>query len=978
MARIPTATYRLQFNNALTFERAAELVPYLAQLGISHCYASPYLRARTGSQHGYDIVDHNALQPELGDWRSYQSFTDTLAAHAMGQILDLVPNHMGVGGDDNTWWLDVLENGEASRYAPYFDIDWHPVRESLRGKVLVPLLGDPYGTVLENGDLALRFDEDAGTFSIHYQEHRFPLDPRTYPDILRHGLDRLAHRIGEEQPEFAEHQSLITAFVNLPERSQTTSEERTARNRDKEMLKRRLSDLCARHGVIAEAVRNAVAWFNGTCGQAETFNPLHLLLERQAYRLAYWKVAADEINYRRFFDVNDLAGLRMDNPEVFHATHALVLKLISTGQLDGLRIDHPDGLYDPLDYYRRLQNALGAATGTDTDPAATTPPRYVVVEKVLASYERLPAQWPVHGTTGYDYAALLNGLFVNPASERTLTRLYTRFIRRTVDFDELLYARKRLIIRTTLSSELTVLANQLDAIAQANRHTRDFTLNGLRDALSLVVACFPVYRTYVTSEQVSDADTRFVDWAINQAEKRTRDADISILAFIRSILLLDRALPRPPELLARVVQFAMKFQQYTGPAMAKGLEDTALYSYNRLTSVNEVGDDPRRLGTSPGAFHHANQERLQNWPHSMLTTSTHDSKRSEDVRARINVLSELADEWRVHVGRWSRVNRNKKRIVDGHPAPSRDDEYLLYQTLLGAWPLQPMDAQALATFRQRIETYMLKAVREAKVTTSWINANAAYEEAVVDFVRRLLGRDGHTPFLSDFLPFQAQVTRFGLLNSLSQTLLKLTSPGVPDLYQGTELWTFTLVDPDNRQPVDFEHRRSLLETLGRRTASEPRQQLARELRATLEDGRAKLYLTWQALQLRSREPDLFQQGEYLPLATDGPYADHVCAFARRYLEREAISVAPRWFATRSREANTPAEGPPPLSDTVVEASSAGPFVNVLTSRRVEPVEHNGQYWLSVDALLEDFPVALLVRAPYDATRPVAQPVQAPP
>ncbi|MGA7802341.1 MAG: malto-oligosyltrehalose synthase [Gammaproteobacteria bacterium] len=959
-SRIPTATYRLQFNSGFTFQRAAELVSYLAQLGVSHCYASPYLRARSGTEHGYDIVDHNALQPELGDWASYQTFTDALAAHGMGQILDMVPNHMGVGGNDNVWWLDVLENGEASRFAPYFDIDWRPVKEGLRGKVLVPLLGDHYGAVLENGQLNLTFDEDAGTFSAYYYEHRLPIDPSTYADILGAGLDRLASRLGDDSTELAEYQSLITAFQNLPARSEPASDKRAERNRDKELLKRRLADLCRQHRAISESVGHAAARFNGTPGQPQTFDPLHHLIERQCYRLAYWKVAADEINYRRFFDINDLAGLRMDNPEVFEATHALVLELIASGRLDGLRIDHPDGLYDPLGYYRRLQSAIAHAVGRSDNHSGAGPLfRYVVVEKILASYERLPEDWPVHGTTGYEFAALLNGLFINPESERTLSRLYGRFIGGTLNFDDLLYERKRLIIRTTLSSELTVLANLLDAVAQADRHTRDFTLNGLRDALTQVVACFPVYRTYVTSERVSEADRRYVDWAITQADKRSPAADVSILDFIRSILLIDRQVPRSPELLARIVQFAMKFQQYTAPAMAKGLEDTALYVYNRLVSVNEVGDDPRHLGTSPGAFHHANQERLQSWPHAMLATSTHDAKRSEDVRARINVLSELTDEWRLHVGRWSRVNRSKKPIVDGQPAPSRNDEYLLYQSLIGAWPLEALDAAALETFQRRIEDYMLKAVRESKVVTSWINPNTEYEEAVVQFIRRLLGNGGRTPFLADFLPFQARVARFGLLNSLSQTLLKLLSPGVPDLYQGTELWTFSLVDPDNRRAVDFERRRALLEELCGRAAREPLDGLARELRDALEDGRAKLYLTWRALQVRRRHPDLFQQGDYLPLAADGACAGHICAFARRQGVKEVVGIAPRWFATRSRESDAGPEVSPPLPDTFVESPSAGPFVNLLTGETVEPARHDGQYRLAADPLLAHFPVALL-------------------
>ena len=961
-AHIPRATYRIQLNGDFTFTHAAELVPYLSELGISHFYASPYLKARTGSSHGYDIVDHNALNPEIGDRSAFEAFTTALAAHGMGQILDLVPNHMGVGGDDNAWWLDVLENGEGARHAPYFDIDWHPVKENLRGKILVPLLGDHYGAVLENGDLELRFDQNRGSFSVHYYEHCFPVDPRTYPDILSAGSAALETELGAESAELAEHQSLITAFQNLPGRDDTRSEEREARNRDKEIHKRRLAELCRRSDPVARVISRAVAGFNGVPGEPHSFDRLHALLERQAYRLAFWQVASDEINYRRFFDINDLAGLRMDNPEVFEATHRLVLELMGAGVLDGLRIDHPDGLYDPLGYYRRLaaavQNALGRAPPGEDRP----PDCYLVVEKILATYERLPPQWPVHGTTGYEFAALLNALLVHPDGEKPLTRLYNRFTGREAPFEDVLFERKKLIIRAQLSSELTVLANQLNHVAQADRHTRDFTLNGLREALSQVTACFPVYRTYVSAEQVSDEDRRYVDWAIAQATKRSAGTDVTIFTFLRDILLEDRDSVDSPELLSRVVQFAMKFQQYTAPAMAKGLEDTTFYVYNRLVSANEVGDDPRRFAVSPGSFHHANQERVQNWPHGMLATSTHDTKRSEDVRARINVLSELPEEWRRHVGRWSRVNRSKRRTVDGEPAPSRNDEYLLYQTLLGAWPLETLDPEGMAAFRERIEQYMIKAVREAKLRSSWINPNADYEQAVTHFIRELLKHPGPSAFLTDFLPFQRRVAGFGLLNSLSQTVLKLNAPGVPDIYQGNELWNFSLVDPDNRRPVDFHRRRALLSELRERAARDELAGLARELALNLTDGRAKLYLTWQLLALRQRDPDLFVHGDYLGLAVDGRFATHFCAYARRYEDRSVLTLAPRWYAVGEAADATPQTGIPDWPDTWLEVPGNGRtgYRNLFTGHvsHGEPAG-NGQARIAISELLRDFPVAVL-------------------
>ncbi|MGB7931743.1 MAG: malto-oligosyltrehalose synthase [Gammaproteobacteria bacterium] len=957
----PCATYRLQFNRDFTFADATAIIPYLHLLGITHVYASPYLKARSGSPHGYDIVDHNSLDPEIGEAAEFSAYVETLHRHQMGQILDIVPNHMGVGGNDNAWWLDILENGEASRYASYFDIDWHPVNPALRNKVLLPFLGDHYGTVLEQGELSLGYDPDSGTFSVHYYEHLFPIDPRTYPQILAHGIDTLEQQSGSDHAVFGELRSLLADLKSLPRRTELSATRRQQRRQGTAACKHRLAALCRSRAEIHAVVRENLTRFNGTAGRPKSFDLLHQLLESQAYRLAYWLVASDEINYRRFFDINELAGIRMESSEVFEATHRLIQQLIATGKINGLRVDHPDGLSDPYGYFCDLQNLIYECS--DSPAADTDASCYLLVEKILASHERLPADWPVAGTTGYEAAYLLNGLFVYPGSERQLDRLYSRHIGGGVGFDELLYKSKKLIIRSTLSGELTVLANLLSYIAQSERHTRDFTYQGLRYALGEVAARFPVYRTYITSRRIREEDRRYVHWAIAKAKKHTPAADVAIFDFIHDMLVLARLDEYRANIQRRIIQFALRFQQYTAPVMAKGMEDTAFYVYNRLVSLNDVGFDPRVFGISPNAFHHGNRQRLADWPSAMVTTSTHDSKRGEDVRARINVLSELADQWRVHLGRWNRINRGRKRLVNEELIPSRNDEYLLYQTLIGTWPGELLDAAGLDAFRQRIELYMLKAVKEAKVHTSWIHPDEEYENALCHFVRTLLGDPEHNAFLADFLPFQKHIARFGMLNSLSQTLLKLTVPGVPDIYQGNELWAFNLVDPDNRRSVDYDHRQITLQSLITASGNgDNLTALLQELLNRIEDGRAKLYLTWKALGLRRLHPRIFSNGQYLSLEPQGLKADHICAFARRLEDREVLVAATRWFARLAGDSNRLPLGSPVWDDTWIEGPEgmqARSYRNVLTGETVPTLQYENGYRLKATDLFNCFPVALL-------------------
>jgi len=958
-AIVPRATYRLQLNGEFTFAAAAELTAYLDALGVSHCYTSPYLKARPGSSHGYDIIDHRSLNPEIGSESDFERFAAALKERGMGQILDFVPNHMGVMGSDNAWWLDVLENGQTSPYAEYFDIDWRPVREELRNKVLLPVLGDHYGAVLERGDLALELNPERGELSVRYYEHRFPLDPATYPSVLGLDRERLAARLGREDGHFLELESLIHSLEHLPPHWERESTRREERLREREVCKRRLVALCQDCPAVAEYLATNVALLNGAAGHAQSFVDLHRLLERQAWRLAFWQVAADEINYRRFFDINDLAGLRMEHREVFTATHARVLEWLASGHIDGLRIDHPDGLYDPERYYRWLAEALEGAVGGQTE-TAPAPPRYVVAEKILAPYEHLPESWPVHGTTGYEFANAVTGLFVDSAGEGPLTRAYSRFVGRAVDFDELLYECKKLIIRVHLSSELTVLANLLNRIAQADWHTRDYTLNGLRDALVELVASFPVYRTYVSERGVSAEDRRYIDWAAAWAKKRSAASAAGLVDFVRQLLTLERTGPGCEAYRELVLAFAMKFQQYTAPVTAKALEDTSFYRYHRLSALNEVGGDPRRFGVSVTAFHHGNQERLRRWPHSMLASSTHDTKRSEDVRARLVALSELGGAWDERVRRWRRMNRRLRRTVDDEPAPSRNDEYLFYQTLVGVWPLEPPDAAALADLRERLEGYLIKACREAKAQTSWSAPNVGYEEAVLEFVRGVLAADG--PFLADLAAFVAPIARLGLLTSLSQVALKLTSPGVPDIYQGAELWNFQLVDPDNRRAVDYGHRRRLLAALeARATDAGALAELARELGEGLADGRAKLYLIWRALALRREHPELFRAGDYQPLTALGARAEHLCAFARTRGGTVVVTVVGRLFVGLVGERAALPLGPEVWDDTAIEVPpGVHRFDHVLTARPVASVEDGGKPRLLARELFADFPVALLV------------------
>src|SRR6266404_3924233 len=903
----------------LLFDGVAALGPYLEALGISEVYLSPCFRCGPGSSHGYDVTDHNAFNPELGSAATFDRMAAALAARGLGLILDVVPNHMGIAGDANPWWLDVLENGPASPRAEFFDIDWTPIKPELRNRVLLPILPDQYGRVLESQQLTLEFAD--GAFHLRYTNARLPITPQTYPQILTDGLESVAQRLGPEDAGLQELRSILTAIEHLPGRTETDPRRVEERLREKEIVKRRLMALAKESADIREHIEETVRRFNGVPGDPASFDALDGILSAQTYRLADWRVAGDEVNYRRFFDVSHLAAIRMERRSVFDATHQLILRLVGEGKVTGLRIDHPDGLYAPGEYFHRLQEGALIATARRLRPELGPPeaealaalyrtraadqaatlearPLWIAAEKILGPDEPLPEWWAVAGTTGYDFLAAVNGLFVDRGTSRQMTALYSRVAGDGARMADLTYGAKRLIMQVSMASEINQLGYTLDRMSERDRLARDFTLPSLGRAIREVVAAFAVYRTYVGddgSDTPGPRDRGYIESAVAEAKRRNPTVNVSIFDFVRDVLLLRHPDRSGPEERAARRHFAMRFQQTTGPVTAKGVEDTAFYLYNRLVSLNEVGGDPARYGEPVPVFHARNERRLERWPESMLATSTHDTKRGEDVRARINVLSEVPGEWAAEVRRWRGIARRFKRQIDGHAAPDSNDEYLLYQTLVGAWPARDED-EPLETVTSRLVAYMEKATKEAKRRTSWVNPSQPYDGAVGAFIRGLLAPDG--PFLPAFRPFQRLVAAHGAVNSLAQTLLKLTVPGVPDFYQGTELWDLALVDPDNRRPVDFARRQALLEALRARIAADAAAgadatSLCAELLAHWPDGRVKLYLTHRALTLRRERAPLFAVGGYRALGADGPGADHLLALARADGTDAVVAAVPR-------------------------------------------------------------------------------------
>jgi (1->4)-alpha-D-glucan 1-alpha-D-glucosylmutase len=979
--RAPVSTYRLQLHSGFRFGDARGVVAYLSSLGITDGYVSPYFAARAGSTHGYDITDHNTLNPELGSEADYEAFAGELRTRNMGHVLDFVPNHMGIETKSNPWWRDLLENGSCSSSARFFDIDWHPVKPELKEKILLPILGDQYGRVLEGGELRLAFAD--GQLVLHYVDQELPINPRQAPRVYRHTLDELRAELTDEDPHLREFLSIISALQNMPAYTEREPERIAERQREKEVARERLRRLVADSPRIEQHIEQAVTAFNGEPGRPESFDLLHDLLEAQAYRLSYWRTASHEINYRRFFDINDLAGLRIEDPAVFEATHRLLRRLLAEGRVSGVRVDHPDGLFDPARYFRMVQDM---ARDARREGGVVEGALYLVAEKILSPGEQLPPHWAVHGTTGYNFLNDLNGLFVDPANARSLRKIYARFTGRQEPFAEVVYRSKKLIMETAMSSELNVLAHALDRLAEANRSSRDFTLNSLRDVLLEVVACFPVYRTYVDEAGWTEADRSTIETAVVRARRLNSAMESSIFDFLREVLLPRRPgpprvegeerrsgyPPDDPEAYRARLDFSRRLQQYTGPVQAKGLEDTAFYRYNLLLSLNEVGGDPGTVGRSPANFHQLNAHRLEHWPYEMLSTATHDTKLGEDVRARINVLSELPDDWRRGLSRWVRTNAANHTVIHGEAAPDRNDEYRFYQTLLGAWPAEaadaPLPSRAPDELMTRMRDYMIKAIKEAKIHTSWITENRAYDEATGRFVERALTGPSAARFLAAFLPFQRRIARLGAVNSLAQVVLKVASPGVPDFYRGTDLWDLSLVDPDNRRPVDFELRARLLDELEPllRPEGHGRPDALAALLEAWPDGRIKLFVTAAGLRLRREVPELFQRGAYVPLEADVTVRSGAVAFARRLDDELVVAVVPRlftpligadqpWPVGANAWKTSRVMLPPELADRTLR--------NILTGQALRPTVGSEGAWLFLAQVFETLPVALVQALP---------------
>ncbi|MBI2934589.1 MAG: malto-oligosyltrehalose synthase [Chloroflexi bacterium] len=978
--RYPVSTYRLQFNRFFTFRQAGRLAGYLDRLGVTDIYASPYLKACAGSSHGYDITDHNALNPEIGSKRDYVGFVRSLKKRGMGQVLDFVPNHMSLLA--NPWFADVMENGVSSPYARFFDIEWYPIRKEMHQKVMLPILEDRYGRVLAAGELRVILEN--GAFYVVYRGNKLPLDPQTLAPVVALFLRR-APAAAAGTACARELEILLRKCGRIPARNRTTRKDVELRYRQAKIIKKRMEALWKGDDVARQLVAAGLEELNGRPGDFHSFDQLHSLLEAQAYRLSFWRAASDEINYRRFFEINDLVALNVQLPQVFRATHEFLRKLLRDGMIDGVRLDHVDGLFDPLGYYQSLQRAYleelrfremeRASAGKSCDDPVYREqlmartgeekrPLFIVAEKILGEKESLRECWPVDGTTGYEFGMTLNGVFINRPNLPRLRAIYRRFTGINEEFKEIAYRSKSHIMNTSMAAELNVLADQLDRVAQANRLYRDFTLNSLRDGIREVIAVFPVYRTYINafSGDISDEDKATVNAAVAQARRRNPTMGSALFDFIRDTLLCRAPQDATEGGSSDQQLFVMRFQQLTGPVMAKGVEDTAFYVYNPLVSLNDVGGNPGRLPAGVDEFHRQNYERRHTWPHTMVSTSTHDSKRSEDVRARINVLSELPAEWKAALTRWSRLNGDKRVSTEEGVIPSRNEEYLIYQTLLGTYPAGQMAEQESSRYQDRIKNYMLKAMKEAKVHTSWAHPNEEHEKGVLDFISRILDPAFSEAFLSDFQKLNHVVTTCGKYNSLSQVVLKLLSPGIPDIYQGNELWDFSLVDPDNRRPVDFDRRVALLRAITKKTSNAGKlMSLARELAASIGDDRAKLFVTQRCLTYRRQNRELFDQGIYIGLDARGVRKRHICAFAWYQPSRSTIVVTPRLMAKLTQNGAIAPVGTGAWGNTQLllpRPTRAGRYRNILTGEIVHS-ESDGHFRLPLAEVFTSFPVAVL-------------------
>lgn len=944
----PLSTYRLQFTPDFDFEKCTEIAPYLARLGVEQIYASPIFQARPGSEHGYDVCDPTAINPELGGREGFEACIRAIRKQGLGWLQDVVPNHMAVTGN-NAWLVDVLESGEASRFYDFFDIDWDHPLESIQGRMLAPFLGGFYGDTLEKGEIRLGFDENGFYFS--YYDLRFPVRLASYERILTHGLERLRNELGREDTDYIKLLGILYTVKGLPQ-----EQAQQERHYQIHFIKRMLHELYSTSDSVRHFIDAGLAAFNGeqadipesdtNGGKSQRYDLLNQLLSEQLFRLSFWKVAGEEINYRRFFSINDLISLRVEEEKVFEKTHELILEYIADGSFDGLRVDHIDGLYDPSTYCKRLRE--------------NAPDAYLVVEKILMDEEPLPSFWPIQGTTGYDFTAAACNLFVPQENEKAIDDIYVSFIGQRRSLAKLVARNKRKIIERHMAGDVENLARLVNRVSSRDRRGFDITLLSLKRAITELLVNFPVYRTYISHDAFRPADLSYIRSAVRQTRRKNPELS-SELDFLERFLILDFDESISEEDRRLWIQFVMRFQQYTGPLMAKGVEDTTLYVMNRLLCLNEVGSEASVFGLAPEAVHTFLQERGKLWPHTMNATATHDTKRGEDARLRLAALAEIPDEYQAALRRFNKINARKRRTVQngGDPvAPTRNDEFFLYQTLLATWPADSKDEDERISYPGRIRDYMIKAVREGKESSGWISPNEEYEEALLRFVDAIL-KPGRNAFLREFEPLQQKTTRLGMLYSLGQLLLKLTAPGVPDIYQGTEYWDLSLVDPDNRRPVDFAARDKNLQDMEQSFATDPEKLLA-SLLATPEDGKIKLFTLWRGLAARNANPLIFRHGEYAPLGFSGARAGHLFGFTRTFEGQSCATIFPRKAAHLMQDGF-------PLDkiwqDTYCELplEKGASLQNIFTGETFTPREPGGP--IPVASLLKHFPVALCITTP---------------
>ncbi len=927
---IPKSTYRLQFNPSFGFKAASGIIDYLSKLGISDIYASPIFKAKTGSMHGYDIVEPNQLNPQLGTDEEFDLLIDEVKEREMSWLQDFVPNHMAYNVQ-NRMLIDLLENGSNSRYADFFDIDWDHHHAGMKGRILAPFLGKFYQEALENGEIKLNYDEDG--LSINYYETRLPIKIELYADVFSFRLDKLRHKLGRNDPDFIRYMGVLFAIKSLP-----TAEEIDERYNQIKFIKGILWELNTYNNSIKDFIDENLKIFNGIKGIPESFDLLDNLLSQQNYRISFWKVANEEINYRRFFNVNELISLRVENEDVFNRIHSLIFKLCKEEKISGLRIDHIDGLYDPSDYLKNVRDR--------------TKDIYLVVEKILDFEENLPAFWPVQGTTGYDFLNFLNEIFCQKKNNYRLTAFYNKFAEQNKTYKQIVIEKKRLIIQTRMAGDVENLAILIEEISSKDRFGVDVTLHGIEEALEEILTHFPIYRTYISNTKNRRTDKKYLSEVIEKV-KNENQLLTKEFQYIGSLLTKDFGEKFTMEQKDKSLNFLMKFQQLTGPIIAKGFEDTALYVFNRLISLNEVGSSPDKFGITLTEFYNFNKKRFLNWRHTINTTSTHDTKRGEDVRARINVLSEIPEEWVKKVRLWNKLNNKYKKNRNGYLIPDKNLEYFVYQTLLGSFPF---NIEHNENYPHRVKQYLIKSMREAKEHSSWTRPDMEYESAAHSFLENILTTDSE--FYGDFSSFQKKIAFYGVYNSLSQTLIKITSPGIPDFYQGTELWDLFLVDPDNRQPVDFNLRREFLNEIikiDKELNSEDRITFLQDLLTNPSDAKIKLYIIYKSLQVRNDNLKIYNEGNFIPLETGGKFKDNLIAYARNFKDNIVITLAPR-FLTDLVEENLLPVGIDVWNDTYIKLNKINPSTmkNNLTGEMFEKKDK-----LLIGEIFKSFPYGLL-------------------